>query len=245
MASMMSRSRNAGQKKRDEAKAKAEAAKAGDKKTAPKRGKQGVGGPGTIVKGSAPRAKTTKIRKAGSSPAPKAKTTKANAGAGARRAAAASASAAGPPRSSRKDVRNRDTAFRTPTPTTPAKVAALTATPSVDIITQRNDAAKKMLAAPERLASSGKKDAPSGGSSEKGFWGKVGDKVKKATTLTKDRPRKPRGKVGMNSPQMRKYKSDMKAWRAKQESSNAKSAGGRVGKTAARTSVKKKSPRRP
>ena len=246
MASMMSRSRNAGQKKRDEAKAKAkaEAAKAGDKKTAPKRGKQGVGGPGTIVKGSAPRAKTTKIRKAGSSPAPKAKTTKANAGAGARRAAAAAAS--GPPRSVRKDVRNRDTDFRSADTAAAAPAAAAAAAgPSVDIIAQKNDAAKKKLAAQKRLASSGKKDAPSGGSSEKGFFGKLGDKVKKATTLTKDRPRKPLGSAAKSPTKMRKYKSDMKAWRAKQESSNAKSAGGRVGKTAARTSVKKKSPRRP
>jgi hypothetical protein len=157
--------------------------------------------------------------------------------------AARAATAAGRSRSVRKDVRNSDTAFRTPT-TTSTKVAAPTATPSVDIIAQRNNAAKKKIAAQKRLLSR-KKDAPSGGSSEKGFFGKLGDKVKKATTLTPGRPRKPLGSAAKSPTKMRKYKSDMKAWRAEQESSKSRSAGGRVGKTAARTSVKKKSPRRP
>lgn len=91
-----------------------------------------------------------------------------------------------------------------------------------------------------------------------GFFKNLGKKIEKATTLTPGRPRKPRGKVGMNSPQMRKYKADMKKWR---ESQDKKAAGGRVvakkaakkkaakkvarKKTMARTSVKKKSPRRP
>lgn len=91
-----------------------------------------------------------------------------------------------------------------------------------------------------------------------GFFKNLGKKIEKATTLTPGRPRKPRGKVGMNSPQMRKYKADMKKWR---ESQSKKAAGGRVvakkaakkkaakkvarKKTMARTSVKKKSPRRP
>jgi hypothetical protein len=82
--------------------------------------------------------------------------------------------------------------------------------------------------------------------------------TEKAATSAPSRPRKPRGKVGMNSPQMRKYKADMKKWR---ESQDKKAAGGRVvakkaakkkaakkvarKKTMARTSVKKKSPRRP
>ena len=222
-------------------KREAEAAKAGDKKTAPKRGKQGVGGSGTIVEGSAPQAKTTK----------------ANAGAGARRAAAASAS--GPPRSVRKNVRNRDTAFRTPT--TPTKVAAPTATPSVDIITQRNDAAKKKLAAQKRLASSGKKDAPSGGSSEKGFFGKLSDKIKKATTLTgKPNKRKFQRGARMTPGERRKYDAAVERYEAEAKPALGKKAGGRVGKpakkavgmkaggrvkTAARTSAKKKSPRRP
>jgi hypothetical protein len=82
--------------------------------------------------------------------------------------------------------------------------------------------------------------------------------TERASTSAPSKPSRPRGKVGMNSPQMRKYRADMKKWR---ESQNKKAAGGRVvakkaakkkaakkvarKKTMARTSVKKKSPRRP
>jgi hypothetical protein len=63
---------------------------------------------------------------------------------------------------------------------------------------------------------------------ERGFFGKLGDKFKKATTLTPGRPRKPLGSAAKSPAKMRKYKSDMKAWRASQESSKAKAGGGRV-----------------
>ena len=296
MASMMSRSRAAGQKKRDEAKAKAAAAKKGSEKTARRRGKQGVGGPGTIVEGSAPDAKTSKLRKAGTVKAPKAKTPKANFGAGERRAAAAAAAAAaaGPPRSVRAGVRKGDNAWRRGSNTageSPAEKAAAKkllgtqtfgqafkearakakkagdagggkfkwtnaqgVTDTFNTITDDDNKASaardaKTRAQQKALMGFSQDDRSTGTTiskpSKKGFFGKLGDKVKKATTLTKDRPRKPLGSAAKSPTKMRKYKSDMKAWRAKQESSNAKSAGGRVGKTAARTSVKKKSPRRP
>lgn len=90
---------------------------------------------------------------------------------------------------------------------------------------------------------------------EKGFFGKLGDKFKKATTKTPGRPRKPSGKKPMRTPSTgpwAKYDTAMKKFRKDQEASNAKAGGGRVTakkpaakKQMARVSVKKKSPRRP
>ena len=87
---------------------------------------------------------------------------------------------------------------------------------------------------------------------KKGFFGKLGDSFKKSTKRTPGRPRKPLGSAAKSPAKMRKYKSDMKAWRSSQESSKGKASGGRVTakkptakKPMARASVKKRMPRRP
>ena len=227
-------------KRKDEDKKKraaAAAAKKGSGNTAPKRGKQGVGGPGTIVKGSAPKAQTTKIRKAGTAKAPEAADKPVQTFGQSFKAARAKAKKAGDAGGGKFKWTNDkgvEGSFNTITSDDNKASAARDA---------------KTRAQQKALIGFSQDDRSTGTTiskpSEKGFFGKLGDKVKKATTLTKDRPRKPLGSAAKSPTKMRKYKSDMKAWRAKQESSNAKSAGGRVGKTAARTSVKKKSPRRP
>jgi hypothetical protein len=107
---------------------------------------------------------------------------------------------------------------------------------------------------------SGSGSGPGKAPEKKGFFGKLGDNFKKATTLTPGRPRKPSGKKPMRTPSTgpwAKYEKDMKAFRKKQEASKAKAGGGRVTakkpmakkptakKPMARTSVKKRMPRRP
>lgn len=105
-------------------------------------------------------------------------------------------------------------------------------------------------------------DKPAEAPEEKGFFKKLGSKLKKATTLTPGRPLKPSGKKPMRTPSTgpwAKYDRDMKAFRKKQEAAGGKASGGRVTakkptakkpvakakKPMARTSVKKRMPRRP
>jgi len=66
---------------------------------------------------------------------------------------------------------------------------------------------------------------------ERGFFKKLGDGFKKATTTTPGRPRKPSGKKPMRTPSTgpwAKYDRDMKAFRKKQEAAKGKASGGRV-----------------
>lgn len=103
-------------------------------------------------------------------------------------------------------------------------------------------------------------DKPAKAPEKKGFFRKLGDGFKKATTTTPGRPRKPSGKKPMRTPSTgpwAKYDRDMKAFRKKQEAAKGKASGGRVTakkptakkptakKPMARTSVKKRMPRRP
>lgn len=97
--------------------------------------------------------------------------------------------------------------------------------------TGANNSSTKSAKAPRTGGKSGK--APE----KKGFFGRLGGKLKKATTLTPGRPRKPLGSAAKSPEKMRKYKSDMKAWRASQESSKGKASGGRV--TAKKPTAKK------
>ena len=74
-------------------------------------------------------------------------------------------------------------------------------------------------------------DKPADAPEKKGFFKNLGDKFKKATTLTPGRPRKPSGKKPMRTPSTgpwAKYDTAMKKFRKDQEASNAKAGGGRV-----------------
>ena len=76
---------------------------------------------------------------------------------------------------------------------------------------------------------------------ERGFFGKLGDKFRSATTKTPGRPRKPSGKKPMRTPSTgpwAKYDAAMKKFRKDQEASKAKAGGGRV--TAKKPAAKKK-----
>jgi hypothetical protein len=75
---------------------------------------------------------------------------------------------------------------------------------------------------------------------------------KQAASKMPEKPKRPRGKVGMNSPEMREYRKKLSAYRKAQEASSKKSAGGRVmmkkaaaKKAAAKKAAKKKAARRP
>lgn len=189
------------------------------------------------------------------------------------RAARAPAPAAGPPRSGRKVVRNRETGAGKPVSGGLSEVRSgntSTTIPSGGAGSGKGGETFGQAFAREREAQGAggtftykgesfttdrADDKPK--ASGNGLLGKLGGKFKAATTLTPGRPRKPRGKVGMNSPQMRKYRKEMQAFRKEQESSKAKASGGRVTakkptakkptakKPLARTTVKKRTPRRP
>jgi len=112
-------------------------------------------------------------------------------------------------------------------------------TDTFNTITDDDNKAAATLAAKKKLS------APS----EKGFFGKLGDRFKKATTTTPGRPRKPSGKKPMRTPSTgpwAEYENAMKDFKSKP---TGKKAGGSVRKpvkkSKSRTSVKKKSPRRP
>ena len=253
--SSLKKNEDAGKAKRkDEDKKKraaAAAAKKGSGNTAPKRGKQGVGGPGTIVKGSAPKAQTTKIRKAGTAKAPEAADKPVQTFGQSFKAARAKAKKAGDAGGGKFKWTNDkgvEGSFNTITSDDNKASAAM------DVNTEKEIKALGLS----------QKDRPA---TSNGFFSKLGDKIKKATTLTgKPNKRKFQRGARMTPAERRKYDAAVKRYEAKEKPASGQKAGGRVGKpakkaasrgssagmkaggrvkTAARTSVKKKSPRRP
>ena len=173
------------------------------------------------------------------------------------KAARAPATATGRPRSVRKDVRNRDTAGESPTERAAANAllsggasggargaargAALgSALGSIGT----GGAASGARAAGTNTRPSGKAAKPGSAAAvdkewkapKKGFFDKLGDKIKKATTLTPGRPRRPLGSRSKDPRAKAKYKKEMEEWRASQ---GGKKAGGRVGKPAKKAAKKR------